>query len=156
MYHHYLWLPWWLRWWSICLQCGRPGFKPWVGKIPWRRKWQSIPVLLPGKSHGQRSLVGYGVAKSRTRLSDFTHSLTHHHYLFSAQVFLTLAIRTSFSLAFEFCLAHIVFQILPYFLAPQNGSGLSWTFPTPGLIQPFLQGGLASFIGWLVLERFSY
>ena len=27
--------------------------------IPWRRKWQSTPVLLPGKSHGQRSLVGY-------------------------------------------------------------------------------------------------
>ena len=30
-----------------------------VGKIPWRRKWQSTPGLLPGKSHGQRSLVGY-------------------------------------------------------------------------------------------------
>ena len=52
-------LPWWLRWLSVCLQCGRPGFDPWVGKIPWRRKWQSTPVLLPGKSHGQRSLVGY-------------------------------------------------------------------------------------------------
>ena len=26
---------------------------------PWRRKWQSTPVLLPGKSHGQRSVVGY-------------------------------------------------------------------------------------------------
>ena len=38
---------------------GRAGFDPWVGKIPWRRKWQSTPVLLPGKSHGQRSLVGY-------------------------------------------------------------------------------------------------
>ena len=25
----------------------------------WRRKWQSTPVLLPGKSHGQRSLMGY-------------------------------------------------------------------------------------------------
>ena len=29
-----------------------------VGTIHWRRKWQSTPVLLPGKSHGQRSLVG--------------------------------------------------------------------------------------------------
>ena len=37
---------------SICLQCGRPGFNPWVGKIHWRRKWQPTPVLLPGKSHG--------------------------------------------------------------------------------------------------------
>ena len=34
-------------------------FNPWVGKIPWRRKWQSIPVLLPGKYHGLRSLVDY-------------------------------------------------------------------------------------------------
>ena len=33
-------------------------FNPWVGKIPWRRKWQPTPVSLPGKSHGQRSLVG--------------------------------------------------------------------------------------------------
>ena len=29
------------------------------GKIPWRRTWQPIPVFLPGKSHGQRSLAGY-------------------------------------------------------------------------------------------------
>ena len=33
-------------------------FSPWVGQIPWRRKWQATPVFLPGKSHGQRSLVG--------------------------------------------------------------------------------------------------
>jgi len=30
-----------------------------VRKIPWRRKWQPTPVFLPGKSHGERSLVGY-------------------------------------------------------------------------------------------------
>ena len=30
-------LPWWLSWLRICLQCGRPRFDPWVGKIPWRR-----------------------------------------------------------------------------------------------------------------------
>ena len=52
-------LPWWLRGWSVCLQWGRPGFEPWVGKFPWRRKWQPTPVLLPGESQGQRSLVGY-------------------------------------------------------------------------------------------------
>ena len=43
---------------SAC-NAGRPGFDPWVGKIPWRRKWQSTPVCLPGEFHGQRSLVGY-------------------------------------------------------------------------------------------------
>ena len=52
-------LPWWLRRQSICLQFGRPRFDPWVRKIPWRRKWQSTPVLLSGKFHGRRSLVGY-------------------------------------------------------------------------------------------------
>ena len=46
---------------SVC-QCRRHkrcGFSRWVGKIPWRRKWQPTPVFLPGESHGQRSLVGY-------------------------------------------------------------------------------------------------
>jgi len=37
----------------------RCGFDAWVGKISWRRKWQLTPVFLPGKSHGQGSLVGY-------------------------------------------------------------------------------------------------
>ena len=32
-----------------------------VGKIPWRRKWQPTPEFLPGKSHGQRSLLGYSL-----------------------------------------------------------------------------------------------
>ena len=38
---------------------GDCGFDPWIGKIPWGRKWQPTPVFLPGKSHGQRSLPGY-------------------------------------------------------------------------------------------------
>ena len=42
-----------------CRRCKRCGFNPWVGKIPWRRKGQCIPVLLPGDSHRQRSLAGY-------------------------------------------------------------------------------------------------
>ena len=37
----------------------RHGFDPWVGKIPWRRAGQPTPIILPGESHGQRSLVGY-------------------------------------------------------------------------------------------------
>ena len=49
----------WLRRESVCLQSGRPGFNPWVGKNSWRRKLQPAPVFLPGKSHGWRGLVGY-------------------------------------------------------------------------------------------------
>ena len=43
----------------------RHEFDSWVGKIPWRRKWQPTPVLLPRKSHGQRSLVSMGSQRVR-------------------------------------------------------------------------------------------
>ena len=52
-------LPCWLSGKESACQCRRPGFDPWVGKIPWRRKWQPTPVFLPGESHGQRRLAGY-------------------------------------------------------------------------------------------------
>jgi len=73
---------------ASCLQCGRPGFNPWIRKIPWRRKWQPTPALLPGKSHGQRSVVGYS---SRGRKeSDTTERLPFHfHFLKNALTRLT-------------------------------------------------------------------
>ena len=48
---------------NLTFQCLRHRFHPWVGKIPWRRKWQSTPVFLPGKFHGQRNLEGHGVTE---------------------------------------------------------------------------------------------
>ena len=51
------------------------SLNPWVGKIPWRRKWQPTPVFLPGESHGQRSLVGYNPWGCKE--SDTTEQLTH-------------------------------------------------------------------------------
>ena len=53
-------LPRWLSGKEATCQLRRRRFKPWVGKSPWRREWQSTPIFLPGKSHGQGSLVGYG------------------------------------------------------------------------------------------------
>ena len=57
-----------------------------VGKIPWRRKWQPIPVFLPGESHGQRSLAGYspqGHKESgmteRLHFTSSSVSITHTH-----------------------------------------------------------------------------
>ena len=40
-----------------CMSCRSCGFDPWVKKIPWRRKNQPTPVVLPGESHGQKSLA---------------------------------------------------------------------------------------------------
>ena len=50
----------WLSGKESACQCRSCKFNSWVvGKIPWRRKWQPIPVFLPGKFHGHRSLAGY-------------------------------------------------------------------------------------------------
>ena len=48
------------------------------GKIPWRRKWQPTPVLLPGESHGWRSLASYS-PRGHKEL-DTTEQL-HFHFL---------------------------------------------------------------------------
>ena len=72
----FFWLKSRIYWW-VCLRRGRPrwlsgkestwqfrkhrrrGFNPWVRMIPWSRKQQPTPILLPGKFHGQRNLAGY-------------------------------------------------------------------------------------------------
>ena len=55
----------------------RHGFDPWVGKIPWRRAWQPTLLFLPGESHGERSLVGYG---PWGRKESDTTEVTEHAY----------------------------------------------------------------------------
>ena len=59
-----------------CRRQKRPGFNPWVGKIPWGRKWQSIPVFLPGKSldRGAWRTTVHRFVESRTRLSTHRHT----------------------------------------------------------------------------------
>ena len=64
---------------SAC-QCRRQTQEMWVGSLgredPWRRKWQPIPVFLPKKFHGQRSLTGY--SSKDPKESDMTeHTYTH-------------------------------------------------------------------------------
>ena len=51
----------------------------WIAGKQWRRRWHPTPVLLPGKSHGRRSLVGCSPwgRKDWTRLSDFTFTFMH-------------------------------------------------------------------------------
>ena len=56
----------------------RLEFNPWVRKIWWRRKWQPTSLFLPGKFHGQRSLLGYspGMCKELD-MTGHTHTHTH-------------------------------------------------------------------------------
>ena len=73
-----------------CRGCRRCGFDSWFGKIPWIRKWQLTPVFLPGKFHGQRSLVGYSPWGCKE--SDTTE---HAHHYIIVQISLTaLEVRT--------------------------------------------------------------
>ena len=55
-FHSFLWPSNSLFWDSLVFQtiknlpeCRRPGFNPWIGKIPWSRAWQPTPVFLPGE-----------------------------------------------------------------------------------------------------------
>ena len=48
-------------------QCRRLRLDLWVGKIPWRRKWQPTPIFLPGNPIGQRDLMGYSPWGHRVR-----------------------------------------------------------------------------------------
>ena len=69
----HLGLLWWLSW-RICLQCGRPGFNPWVGKTPWRR--DSYTLQYSGLENFMDCIV-HGVAKSWAQLSDFHFHTVH-------------------------------------------------------------------------------
>ena len=51
--------PWWLSGKEPACQYRKHRFDALFWMIPWRRKWQLTPVFLPGKSHGQRGLLGY-------------------------------------------------------------------------------------------------
>ena len=67
-----------------CLPIMRQTRVPWIRKIPWRRKCKPTAVLLPGKSHGWRSLVGYSPwgrkesdTTERLHFTPFTHFILY-------------------------------------------------------------------------------
>ena len=62
-----------------CRRHMRLGFDLWVGKIPWRKKWQPTLVFLPGESHGQRSLTGYSPwSLKELNMTEHTCMQTHN------------------------------------------------------------------------------
>ena len=67
----------WLSGKESTSQCRRHKLNPWWRKIPWGRKWQPTTIFLPGKFHGQSSLVGY--SPQGCKESDTTEQPTHTH-----------------------------------------------------------------------------
>ena len=71
--------PGWLSVKESACQCRKHkihGFNPCFVQIPWRGKWQLALVFLPGKFHGQRSLVGYSPWGCK-ELDTTEHTRTH-------------------------------------------------------------------------------
>ena len=87
---------------SAC-NVGDSGSNLWVGKIPRRKKWQHTPVFLPGKFHGQRSLVGYSPWGHKeldpTEKLECTHTHTHTHTRHFFFMLLLLLLLSRFSRA---------------------------------------------------------
>ena len=82
-------LPWCLRGKESACQCRRCGFDPWVGKIPWCRKWQPALVFLPGESHGQGSLADFSRwgHKEMTMMEHLSQTCTHMYILIRSLFF---------------------------------------------------------------------
>ena len=62
-------------------RCNRRELDPWVGKIPWRRKWQPTLVFLPGKSRGRRSLEGCNSWGHKESVTPLKYCLLLNRYL---------------------------------------------------------------------------
>ena len=105
-------LPWWLSGKEFACQCRRPGFHPWAGKIPGRRAWQPIPVFLPGKSHGQRSLVGYSpwVSKEPGKTEQFNNNKCCVGFRCTAKWFSYTCVSIPFPIFFPFRLLQNIEQ----------------------------------------------
>ena len=124
----------------MCLQCGRPGFDPWIGKIPWRRKWQPTPVFLPGEFHGQRSLVGYGPWGHKE--SDMTEWLTMLLNIFCFYwIFIFLFLYECPIL----CSLPICFMLVLFFVRTLSHLPCLYLFPFPIF---FMSSTLYFFIFW--------
>ena len=65
----YTWASLVAQWVKNRPQCRRPGFDPWVGRIPWRRERLPTPVFWPGEFHGL--YIVHGVTKSPMELNNF-------------------------------------------------------------------------------------
>ena len=96
---------------KICLQCRRPGFDPWVGKIPWKREWQPNPIFLPGEVHAQTM----GLQRVGHYWAIFVYHMVCPFKLYSSVVFLIKNCATINSNSKEFSSSPKETRSLPIF-----------------------------------------
>ena len=104
----------WFSWERICLQCGRPGFDPWLGKIPWRRERLPTPVFWPGEFHALYSPWGCKELDTTECLSLHFTSL---HELVATQELLSIVYNISTSII-TIVIVAIIFSITDDWTSP--------------------------------------
>ena len=114
---------------SAC-QCRRQEFNPWVGKIPWRRKWQPNPVFLPGNfiDRGTWQATVHGVAQQL----DTTEWLNHHyHQTWSKEgtgpILCFFFFKTSVTIYLLFLFIFILFWAMLFGMWDLSSSTRNWT-----------------------------
>ena len=98
-------------------RCNRSRLDPWVGKIPWSRKWQSAPGFLPGESHGWRSLVGYSPwGRKESDTTERLHFLLPHLCPQVCDLYLCLPANRCISTIFldSVCVCVLIYDICFY------------------------------------------
>ena len=108
-----------------CRRLQRCIINPWIRKIPWRRARQPTPVFLPGESHGQRSLVGYGPQGHKeldtTEVTQHGTAQEHGDNLKVIQsvsfsvIFFSLSL--SLSCKFQYCFSRILERYIRFFFS---------------------------------------
>ena len=94
-------------------------FDPWVGKIPWRRKWQLTSVFLPGKSHGKRGLVDYSSWKSQRVRQDLVNKQQQQQRYICTILYAIQEVLISYLFVYQFS---SVAQSCPTLCDPMNHS----------------------------------
>ena len=119
-----------------CRRHKRCRFYPWVGKIPWKRKWQSALVFLPGKIRGQRSLVGYSPWGSQWVRHGWAHThLTLRHFASQSFFLFFLLFLLSLLTLLQYCFCFM------FWFFGQEACGILV------LLQPWIQPAASAFKG---------
>ena len=116
-------------------------FHTWVRKIPWKRKWQSTPVFLPGESHGQRSLADYSPwDHEEFETTEATEQTCMHLYMYNYYVCSVYIVRLLLTLCVR-VLSYVGLFATPWTVARQAPVSIEFyrqeywggfPFPTPG------------------------